>query len=332
MDAHAPDDAVDAPRAQTGPNPQHLLATVLGEYLDSADAAMPSSALVAVLGEFGISAASARAAVSRLVRRGLLTSRGQGRATLVHLTPQAIARHRSTMHAILAFGATPRPADGAWAAVTFSLPQAQQARRHAVRKALGSLGFVRLYDSVWISPDDDVAGAREAMAALLDDVDGARWSVMHVRFDDEAGPHGPASAYDVEGLRAAYAGFVAEHAPLRDEVRRGVVAAARALVARTRLMDSWRRIVLDDPDLPEHLLPRPWPRDEARALMLEVHTALGPPAQARLVEVMTPSWPAAADWVTHYVASSDPTRPPRRARSARGGRKRFGRGADGPIL
>ena len=85
-----------------------------------------------------------------------------------------------------------------------------------------------------------------------------------------------------------------------------------ALVARTTLMDAWRGFALTDPDLPPHLLPDPWPRQEARELFLEIHSALGPLAQARLVEVMEPTWPDAASWVTHFVAADDPTEPPRR--------------------
>lgn len=303
-------DGVDAPRAQAGPNPQHLLATVLGEYLDSAEAELPSAAVVAVLGELGISEASARAALSRLVRRGLVDVRGRRRPPVYHLTPQSIARHRWWMHRFLAFGAQPRPWSGEWLAVSYSLPESRQAQRHAVRKALGGLGFVRLYDSVWISPDPDPDPARRALTVLLDDVAGARWSVLHVRFDDEAGPHGPASAYDLAGLASGYRAFVDEHAALRAAVRAGRVGPARALVARTTVMDAWRTFALTDPDLPAHLLPAGWARPEARALFLEVHTALGPLAEQRLVEVLTPVWPDAASWVTHFVAAEDPAAPP----------------------
>ena len=151
---------VDVPRVQSGPNPQHLLSTVLGEYLDSAEAELPSATVVAVLGEFGISPASARAALSRLTRRGIVAARGT-RPPVYSLTPQTIARHRSTMHRFLAFGAAPRPWDGTWLGVSYSLPESGQAQRHAVRKRLGELGFVRLYDSTWISPDRDAgAGAQ----------------------------------------------------------------------------------------------------------------------------------------------------------------------------
>lgn len=313
MDADAAGGEVDAPRVQSGPNPQHLLATVLGEYLDSSDARLPSAAVVAALGELGISPSSARAALSRLVRRGLVAVQA-GSPPVYGVTPERIARHRSTMHRFLAFGAVPRPWDGSWLAVSYSLPESRQAQRHAVRKALGALGYVRLYDSVWISPDRDPGPGRSAVGEILDDVPGARWSVLHVRFDDESGPHGPAAAYDLAGLAAQYRAFVDEHADLRAATRAGRVGAARALVARTTLMDGWRRFALVDPDLPAHLLPAGWPRDDARELFVEVHTTLGPLAQERLVEVMTPAWPDAAAWVTHYVAADDPAGPPVRGR------------------
>ena len=226
------------------------------------------------------------------------------------LTPQAIARHRSTMHRFLAFGAAPRPWDGTWLAVSYSLPEARQAQRHAVRKSLGALGFVRLYDSLWISADRDPGPARSALGEILGAVAGARWSVLHVRFDDEEGPHGPAAAYDLDGLASAYRRFVDEHSALAAAVRTGRVGAADALVARTTVMDAWRRFALADPDLPAHLLPEPWPRQDARDLFLEIHSALGPLAEARLVEVMSPTWPEAASWVTHFVAADDPAAPP----------------------
>ena len=74
-------------------------------------------------------------------------------------------------------------------------------------------------------------------------------------------------------------------------------------------MDSWRKFADVDPDLPPHLLPEPWPRQEARETFLDIHTALGSLAQARLVEVATPHWPEASSWITHFQASRNPSRP-----------------------
>ncbi|WFE20563.1 PaaX family transcriptional regulator C-terminal domain-containing protein [Solwaraspora sp. WMMD937] len=308
MNAEEPADDLRIPRAQVGSSPQHLLATLLGEYLDSSDADLPSAAVIAILAEFGVSESSARAALSRLVKRGLIATRGTGRPPVYHLTPAAIARHRSRMRHFLNFGADPPQWSGEWLMVSFSIPSPGQAPRHAVRRALSALRFVGLYDSVWIRPGSDAEPVKRALDEVLREVTGARWSVMHVRFDEEAGPHGPAGAYDLAGLAAAYSSFIARFAPLRTSVRNGQVDAVSALVARTSAMDSWRRFPDTDPDLPAHLLPDPWPRQQAREIFLDIHAALGSLAQARLVEVVTPYWPDAASWITHFQASRDSDR------------------------
>ncbi|MET8043744.1 PaaX family transcriptional regulator C-terminal domain-containing protein [Micromonospora sp. NPDC005215] len=309
MSTHEPADDLRVPRAQIGSSPQHLLATLLGEYLDSTDADLPSAAVIAILREFGVSESSARAALSRLVKRGLIAVRGNRRLPVYHLTPAAIARHRSRMRLFLNFGARPPLWTGDWVLASFSIPSAGQASRHAVRRTLGALSFVGLYDSVWIRPGADAAPVREALGGLLHHVEGARWSVMHVRFDEEAGEHGPAAAYDLSALASAYSTFVRRYAELRVAARNGKVSPASALIARTSAMDSWRKFADLDPDLPPHLLPKPWPRQEARETFLDVHSALGSLAQARLVEVATPHWPDASSWITHFQASSDPSRP-----------------------
>lgn len=308
VNAEEPADDLRIPRAQAGSSPQHLLATLLGEYLDSSDADLPSAAVIAILAEFGVREPSARAALSRLVKRGLIATRGTGRPPVYHLTPAAIARHRSRMRHFLSFGARPPQWSGQWLMVSFSIPSPGQASRHAVRRALSALRFVGLYDSVWIRPGSDAEPVKRALSELLRHVTGARWSVMHVRFDEEAGPHGPAGAYDLAGLAAAYSSFIARFAPLRTAVRDGQVDAVSALVARTSAMDSWRRFPDTDPDLPAHLLPDPWPRQQAREIFLDIHAALGSLAQARLVEVVTPYWPDAASWITHFQASRDSDR------------------------
>ncbi|MEU4222028.1 PaaX family transcriptional regulator C-terminal domain-containing protein [Actinoplanes sp. NPDC026623] len=296
MSAEDREPDVRVPRSQSGPSPQHLLATVLGEYLDSAEAGLTSAAVIAILGEFGISESSARAALSRLTRRGLIAARGKA----YHLTPVALAGHHAHMRRFLGFGAEPPRWTGDWVMASFSIPSSGQAFRHAVRRTLSAQGFAGLYDSVWIRPGSDAGPVRSALGEILRDVEAARWSVMHVRFDQEEGPHGPAAAYDLAGLSASYLAFIERYAELRSAVRAGEVDAARALVARTSVMDSWRRFAEIDPDLPPHLLPAPWPRQRARDTFLEIHSALGSLARARLIEVAAPHWPEAARWITFF--------------------------------
>src|SRR5512132_961459 len=80
---------VNLPRIQTGANPQHLIVTLLGDYWFGRKEHLPSAALVALANEFEITSTSARAALSRLARRGLLDSSRDGRRTFYGLTPRA---------------------------------------------------------------------------------------------------------------------------------------------------------------------------------------------------------------------------------------------------
>ena len=243
-------DDVRVPRAQAGSSPQHLLTTVLGEYLDSSDADLPSTAVIAILREFGISESSARAALSRLVRRGLIATRRKGRSPVYHLTPQAIAKHRSRMRHFLNFGSHPARWTGDWVLATFSVPNAGQASRHALRRSLTALRFAGLYDSVWIRPGSDAApatGRRCTTCCTTSRVpDGRSCTPGSTR---RQGPHGPAAAYDLTGLASAYLELHRRYAELRTAARNGEVDRPGAGGSDLR-MDSWRKFADIDPDLP----------------------------------------------------------------------------------
>ena len=74
-------------------------------------------------------------------------------------------------------------------------------------------------------------------------------------------------------LKADYERFADRFAPVRGRLRDGTVAPPEALVARTRLMDTWREFADADPDLPDELLPAGWPRARARAVFTELDEA-----------------------------------------------------------
>ena len=293
------------PRRQVGSSPQHLLATLLGEYFESADAALPSAAVVAILREFDVTEAGALAALSRLTRRGLIERVCVARQPVYRLTPAALARHHARMSHFLSFEARPRPWSGDWVMCSYSVPADRRAQRHGVRQVLTHLGFVLLYKGQWIRPGTPTSDVEKALGELLSVEAGDRWSVMHATFADEPGPGGPARAYDLDALRAQYEAFVRRFSPLCDRLADGAVGGAEALVARTRVMDSWRDFADTDPGLPPHLLPQPWPREEARRLFVEIHAVLGPLAQERLRALIEPYSAQAARCVTHFRYEPD---------------------------
>lgn len=288
------------PRTQSGPQPQHLLVTLLGDYWHGRTEHLPSAALVALLGEFGISPAAARAALSRLARRGVLESSRTGRRTGYGFTSRASAAALldQGMRRVVSFGAVSRPWDGQWRMVIFSVPEERRDVRHAARARLRWLGFAPLYDGVWISPRDAGGEAAQALAGL-----GVRNYVVMTAQVLPGAPQGaaPIEAWDLDEVRSRYDGFVTAWGPWLGRAREGAVGAAEALAARTELMYAWLHFPSLDPELPAELLAADWPRERAYAIFAELYDCLGPLAEIRVRQVVARFSPELAPLVRHHT-------------------------------
>jgi phenylacetic acid degradation operon negative regulatory protein len=296
-------DGVDLPRTQAGAQPQHLIVTLFGDYWLERPEHLPSAGLVALAGEFGVSSTSARAALSRLSRRGLLTSSKSGRNTYYGLTRRAQRVLQDGRLRVMRFGREPaRPWDGTWVVVVFSVPEERRDVRHALRTRLRWLGFASLYDGVWVSPRPVAAESARMLRELgVEQATVLESAALH----PTPGALGhPLTAWDLDRLRHVYEGFVEEFAPVWSRVRRGQMGAAEALVTRTAVMDIWGSFPALDPDLPPSMLPECWPREEARAIFAQVYDALGPLAEFRFRQVLGDVSPALAPLAAHVTTSS----------------------------
>ncbi|MER6813432.1 PaaX family transcriptional regulator C-terminal domain-containing protein [Spirillospora sp. NPDC000708] len=108
------------------------------------------------------------------------------------------------------------------------------------------------------------------------------------------------------GGSAQVEAFIAEHEPLLHRVEHGQVGTAEALAARTDVKDAWRELVSLDPELPEGLLPAPWPGRQARGLFAGVYDGLGPLAEARVRQIIARHDPALARMTRHRTTTSAP--------------------------
>jgi phenylacetic acid degradation operon negative regulatory protein len=296
------DEAV-MPRSQIGAQPQHLLITLLGDYWFDHTEQIPSAGLVDLLAEFGISATSARAALSRLTRRGLLRSSKSGRRTFYGLTPLAKRVLSEGLGRILAFGADPGESwDGTWLVVAFSVPEEQRDVRHALRSRLRWQGFVPLYDGVWVSPRSDDEAVELIVSGL--GVETATVLRSTAVYPSVSGAGHPLSAWNLDELRGTYEQFVEEFAPLLERVRLGQVTAAEALVARTAVMDTWRRFPNLDPELPSGALPDRWPRHRSREIFIRAYDSLGPLAELRVQQIIAAHAPEIAQRAAHFTTAS----------------------------
>ncbi|MDG4785337.1 PaaX family transcriptional regulator C-terminal domain-containing protein [Micromonospora sp. WMMD1102] len=291
--------AADLPRVQAGGSPQHLLLTLLGDYWYGQRAPLPSAALVALLGEFGITEVSARATLSRLARRGLLELSRTGRRTSYALSARAAEVLTEGRGHILSFGTGRAQWSGRWTVAAFSVPEDDRSRRHALRTRLGWYGFAPLYDGLWVSPHERV---REVTGILTElGIDRATVFTAELAEGGPVGGH-PVKAWDLDALRAGYERLLAAYEPVRQRWRGGRIGTAEALVARTALMDDWRTMPSLDPELPTELLPARWPRSRARELFVELYDGLAGLAEQRVVQVVAEYDPALAALVRSHTS------------------------------
>ncbi|GIE78535.1 PaaX family transcriptional regulator [Actinoplanes philippinensis] len=289
------------PRRQAGGSPQGLAVTLVADYTLSTLAWLPSAAIVALLGESGVSSAGARTAVSRLARRGVLEGSRHGRHSSYRLTPAAAAGLSAGGARIAAFAAPADSWDGFWTLVAFSLPKEEGTRRRALRGRLRWLGYAPLYDGLWVSPHAPGPTAQSQLAAVGT---GAMtvFRARHVELGATAG-RDPIAAWDLDAVARQYDAFLARWQPLLPRIRSGVIVGAEAVRARTEVMDTYRRFPVLDPLLPTRLLPPGWLRAGARETFTAVYDGLAEPAEQHVRAVVAGSADGFGDGVrAHTVA------------------------------
>jgi phenylacetic acid degradation operon negative regulatory protein len=256
--------------------------TLLGDYWHAGAPPLPSGGLVAVLAEFDIAPANARATLSRLTQRGMLERAKDGRRTSYQ--PTEHAWHILQRGARRIFAATEEDAwDGTWTLIAFTLPLDDAEQRRLLRARLRWLTFWPLYDATWVTPHDRVDAVREQLSEL-----GISDAVVLRSRDVELLPGGKArleAAWRIDELAAGYHAYLERYRDLAKRAATGDVAPAEALRQRTEMVDDWRALVRDDPDLPLEFLPRSFPRVEARSMFLRTYQALAEPATLRFAQL-----------------------------------------------
>lgn len=284
--------------AAVASRPQHLLLTLLGDFWYQRSEPLPSTALVRLLAQFGVSEPNARAAISRLARKELLVATRQGRRTAYALAETGRATLVEGTRRIFRFGAESRPWDGRWTVVAFSVPEDNRSLRSTLRTRLRWLGFTARFDGVWAAPGDRGAEANALLGEL-----GLNSASIIVGTACGPADGDPAGDWDLQGVQSRYRAFLSEATAVADRVRAGAVSDAEALVLRTVLIDQWRVFPGLDPELPAELLPPDWPAAAARACFTDVYDTLGPQATRRFRELVAIDDPSAALLARHHTSA-----------------------------
>ncbi|MFE0417258.1 PaaX family transcriptional regulator [Streptomyces tendae] len=290
----------ELPRAQNGAEPQLLLTSLLGDFWYWRDEHIPATALVRLLADFDVTSDGARAAMRRLVARGLLDTSRSGRTTGYGIPARTSEVIVERTHRMLTFGTTAPEWDGQWTVVAFSVPEQARGLRTALRSRLRLLRFAALYDGVWVSPHDLGADAQ----SLLRELGIETATVLRCVAVPGGRPGDPVSAFDLASLGAEYRAFTERYEPVLKSLAAGLISPAEALRTRTELRVAWRRFPETDPDLPAELLPSDWDRPRAQQVFLEIYDRLGPLAELRFRQILGTVSPELAELASHHDSAA----------------------------
>ncbi|HEX2173242.1 MAG TPA: PaaX family transcriptional regulator C-terminal domain-containing protein [Dehalococcoidia bacterium] len=244
-----------------------LLITVLGDYVRPARQPAPTSAFIDALGRLGVEEEACRQALIRASRDGWLTAQRAGRYTWWQLSPAFEQFLNFGASRIFGFTATQPHWDRRWLVVLARVPESNRGGRHLLSTRMRWAAFGHPAPGVWISTHTDrvkeaehvlrEAGTHEqAQIFLSEHLTGDLPTLVH-------------QAWDLDALKQRYEQFIDEFTrpPSNDPIARV-----------TRLVHAWRLLALEDPALPEELLPKNWTGIRAAKLFHRQHARWEPAA------------------------------------------------------
>lgn len=242
--------------------PQLVVLTLLAEHLLDRDLpAVFAGSFIETLARVGVTEHATRATLARMHTRGLLEKQRHGRRTYFQMTPRCAAILSDGRERIWLTGAVNRDTSTEWTLVSFSMLEAWQDKRHALRGRLSWAGFGPLQNGVWIAP------GTVDVTRILDELELTDYA--RVFRAEHVHPSDPRQlvrvAFDLEGLAQRYTDFIETFTPLCD------TEVPDSLALTLRLSTTWLRVLRDDPRVPLHLLPEPWPAVEAQSLFRRLH-------------------------------------------------------------
>lgn len=284
-----------------------LITTVFGDSIAPRGGKVWLGSLIESMALFGIGERSVRTSVFRLVRDGWLQSEQIGRRSYYSLSEDGRQRFEQATHRIYS---SPTSAwDGTWCLLLLS--GLETATKEAVRKEFSWLGFGPMSSNVLAHPDPDTADLDLAIqrTGVVDDL--VVLSAQTIR--NEMGMRRLAhESWNLADLDARYSGFVALFRPLLNALKPGQKPDDnQCFMARTLLIQEYRKILLRDPLLPAELLPADWQGRAAYQLCRNLYRNLYEGADRYMTEAMQtaqgPMPPATAAFMKRFGGLGEDT-------------------------
>ena len=259
-----------------------LITTVFGDSIAPRGGVVWLGSLIRAMAEFGISERLVRTSVFRLAKDGWLQSRQIGRRSFYSLTDDGREKFRVATDRI--YGEPVTGWDGKWHLLLLS--NLDSRCKEEVRRECAWLGFGALSANALAHPAPNSSNLEIALQrfGVMDDI--VVVSGRTVR-SDHAMRKLARSAWNLDDIDARYEHFVMTFRPLIRALQKdSEVAPQTAFVARTLLIQEYRKVLLRDPQLPVELLPSDWHGTPAYQLCRNLYRGLYDAADAYLSAAM----------------------------------------------
>lgn len=227
--------------------------------------------VIQALAPLGINERLTRTAVFRLVQDGWLESRKQGRRSYYRLTRTGQNYYQRSAPRIYASG---KPDwDGVWTLLFTAL--VPEDKRDALHRGLSWLGYGRMAAGVFALPCND----RPPLDELLADLD-LENSMVHMQAQAESAESLQKlvmSRWKLDDLRQRYKAFTLVYRKAMKSLQSKTPPGGHSLfLLRVLMLHEYRRILLNDPELPAAMLPADWEGYAAQSLVSEIYRKIAP--------------------------------------------------------
>ncbi len=249
-----------------------LIVSVFGDAISQHGNSVWLGSLIKALKPFGLNPRQIRTAVFRLAKADWLTARQVGRRSYYSFTEAGQRHYKQAARRIYHPGR--QPWNGKWTLVLPTLLDNEE--KELLRKELSWLGYGALTPGMLAHPSAERQPLDETLLELklTDKV------VVFIANTEEVASREVLrklshDCWRLAGIEKKYHHFIQRFSPVYRAVRRAKKRdAEQCFQVRTLLIHAYRRIQLQDSDLPEELLPPNWPGVTAYNLTKNIYRAV----------------------------------------------------------
>jgi phenylacetic acid degradation operon negative regulatory protein len=285
-------------------NARALILTIFGDSISTHGGIIWLGSLISLVKPLGINQRLVRTSVFRLSEKEMLQSRQVGRRSFYSLTDKGF---RQFIHAADRIYRHEKSVwDGEWRLVFTNLDKIKSKRREAMQKELDWLGFSRLSNGIYAHPTVDIEAVRQVVneMQLQDSI------VMMEAANRNDDPLGASRkllrhAFKFDVIDAEYRDYIETFEAFLDA---GVEPAPGdeelCFLLRTLLIHRFRRILLNQPELPMELLPPDSLSQHARKITARIYHRISEAAERHFMAVGESEHgalaPASAEYFTRF--------------------------------